>query len=148
MCSSDLPKKYPRSTSVKAWGCPRHPLLHQQNYPVIFQDIIFLFFTWYVLFLERHFIMLSILFCLIAGNKCLDPIILCLERNKLRFHCLEHSSFHSYYSMSVQFLLLLRLAVVFHSYFVQSLLVWFTYIRLALWSLMIIIYESCFKKVD
>jgi hypothetical protein len=24
------PKKYPRSTSVKAWGCPEAPLLHQQ----------------------------------------------------------------------------------------------------------------------
>ena len=53
-------------------------------------------------------------------NKWLDPSILCLERNTLRFHSLEHSSFHSYCSVSVQFLLLLRLALVFHSYFVQS----------------------------
>jgi hypothetical protein len=30
------PKKYPRSKSVKAWVCPRHPLLHQQKYQVIF----------------------------------------------------------------------------------------------------------------
>ena len=37
------PKKYPRSTSIKAWGCPRHPLIHQQKYQVIFQDTIFLF---------------------------------------------------------------------------------------------------------
>jgi hypothetical protein len=24
-----LPKKYPRGTSVKAWGCPEAPLLHR-----------------------------------------------------------------------------------------------------------------------
>jgi hypothetical protein len=29
-----IPKIYSRSTSVKAWGCPRHPLLHQQKYQV------------------------------------------------------------------------------------------------------------------
>ena len=36
------PKKYPRSTSVKAWEFPRHSLLHQQKYQVIFQDTILL----------------------------------------------------------------------------------------------------------
>jgi hypothetical protein len=25
------PKKYPRGTSVKAWGCPETPFLHQQK---------------------------------------------------------------------------------------------------------------------
>jgi hypothetical protein len=25
------PKKYPRGTSVKAWGCPEAPLLHRQK---------------------------------------------------------------------------------------------------------------------
>ena len=54
-------------------------------------------------------------------NKWLDPSILCLERSTLRFHCLEHSSFHSYRSVSVQFLLLLRLALVFHSVFCSEL---------------------------
>ena len=29
-------------SSIKAWGCPRHPLLHQQYYQVTFQDTIFL----------------------------------------------------------------------------------------------------------
>jgi hypothetical protein len=36
------PKKYPRSTSVKAWGCPpRHPFFIGKN-QVTFQDTIFL----------------------------------------------------------------------------------------------------------
>ena len=58
----------------------------------------------------------------------LDPIIFVLERDTLRFHCLEHSRFHSFCSVSVQFLLVPRLALVFHSNFVQSLLVCFSYI--------------------
>jgi hypothetical protein len=78
-------------------------------------------------------------------NKWLDPSIFVLERDTLRFHCLEYSSLHSYFSMSVHFLLVLCLALVFHSYFVHSLLVWFNCLWLALWSLLIIIYESCFK---
>jgi hypothetical protein len=36
------PQEISKNTSVKAWGCPRHPLLHQQKYQVIFQDTIFL----------------------------------------------------------------------------------------------------------
>jgi hypothetical protein len=36
------PKKYPRSTSIKAWGCPpRHPFFIGKN-QVNFQDTIFL----------------------------------------------------------------------------------------------------------
>src|SRR3954454_13664696 len=36
------PRIYSRSTSVKAWGCPRHPLFHQQKYQVLFQYTIFI----------------------------------------------------------------------------------------------------------
>jgi hypothetical protein len=71
-----------------------------------------------------------------------------LERDTLRFHYSEHTSSHSYCPASVHFLLVLCLALVFHSYFVQSLLVSFTCLWLALWSLLIIIFESCFKKID
>ena len=121
------PKEHPISTSVKAWGCPRHPLLHQQKYQVFFQDTIFLF-----LHTIRVILGVSFLFCFqfffSYYSIWLDPIIFVLERDTLRFHCLEHSSFHSCYSASVHFLLVLRLALVFHSYFVQSLLVCFSYI--------------------
>ena len=142
------PKKYPRSTSVKAWGCPRHPLLHQQKYQVIFQDTIFLLLHILCVILGASVIFLSVLFCFLCCSIWLDPSIFVLERDTLRFHCLEHSSFHSYHFVSVHFLLVLRLALVFHSYCVQSLMFCFSYIWLALWSLMIIIYESCFKQVD
>jgi hypothetical protein len=56
----------------------------------------------------------------------LDSSIFVLERDTLRFHCSEHSSLHFYCSVSVHFLLVLCLALVFHSYFVQNLLVLFS----------------------
>jgi hypothetical protein len=139
------PTKYPRSTSVKAWGCPSHPLLHQQKYQVIFQDTIFLLLHMLSVVLGASLFLFSVFFCFVCCNKWLDPSIFVLERDTLHFHCLEHSSLHSYYSVSVHFLLVLLLALVFHSYFVQSLLVWFTCLWLALCSLLIIIYEICFK---
>jgi hypothetical protein len=64
-------KKYPRSISVKAWGFPMAPLLHQQKYQVIFQDTIFLLlhmlcvFSWSVFIFAFSFIF--ILFAAING---------------------------------------------------------------------------------
>ena len=61
------PKKYPRSTSVKVWAGPRHPLLHQQNYQVIFLDTIFLFLHMICVILGASiFFLLSVLFCFLA----------------------------------------------------------------------------------
>src|SRR3954447_3846220 len=36
------PNKYPRGSSVKAWGFPRHPLFINKKHQVIFQCAIFL----------------------------------------------------------------------------------------------------------
>jgi hypothetical protein len=82
-------------------------------------------------------------FCLVfvCCSILLDPSMFVLERDTLLFHCLEHSSSHSYCPASVHFSLALRLALVFHSYFVQSLLVFLSYIWLALWSLLINLWE-------
>jgi hypothetical protein len=97
------PKKYPRSTSVKAWGCPMAPLLHQQKYKVIFQDTIFLLLHMLCVVLGAYLFLLSVFFCFVCCNKWLDHTIFVFERDTLRFHCLEHSSFHSYCSASVLF---------------------------------------------
>jgi hypothetical protein len=43
------------------------------------------------------------LFCFICCNKWLYHIIFVLGRDTLHFHCLEHSSFHSYYFASILF---------------------------------------------
>jgi hypothetical protein len=47
------PNKYPRSTSVKAWGCPEALLLHRQNIRSSFKTLYFYCFIYYVFFLER-----------------------------------------------------------------------------------------------
>ena len=80
------PKKYPRSTSVKAWGCPRHPLLHQQYYRVIFQDTIFLLLDMICVILGAsfYFAFSFVLFFLLV-IAMIDPIILVWERATLRF---------------------------------------------------------------
>ena len=110
-----------------------------------FQNSIFLFLHMICVVLGASFYFAFSFILFSCSNKWLVPSILCLERNTLRFHCLEHSSFHSFCSVSVQFLLVLRLALVFHSNFVQSLLVCFSYVLLALWSFMNICYEIFFK---
>jgi hypothetical protein len=78
--------------------------------------------------LGASLLLFLVLFYFVCCNKWLEHSIFVLERDTLCFHCLEHSSFHSYCPASVHFLLVLRLALVFHSYFVQSLLVLFSYI--------------------
>jgi hypothetical protein len=104
--------KAPPSSSTKILG-------HLSRY-YIFIASYTMYCSWSV------FILFSVFFCFVCCNKWLDPSIFVLERDTLHFYCLEHSSLHSYCSVSVHFLLVLRLALVFHSYFVQSLLVWFT----------------------
>ena len=97
--SLGIPNGTPRNiqevSSVKSWGCPRHSLLHQQNYQVIFQDTIFLFLHMICVILGASIIFLSVLFCLPASNKWLDPSILVWRETRSIFS-LEYSSFHSY----------------------------------------------------
>ena len=72
------------------------------------------------------FVFIFSLLCFVYCNKQLDLSILMWERDTLRFNCIEHSSFHSYCSTSVLFLRVLRLALVFHPYYVLNFLVLFS----------------------
>ena len=81
------PKTYSRSTSVKAWGFPRHPLLHQQKYQVIFQDTIFLLLHVICVILGASVFFAFSLFSFLCCSLWLDPSIFVLERDTLRFHC-------------------------------------------------------------
>jgi hypothetical protein len=54
------PKKYPRITSVKAWGCPKAPLLHRQKSGHLSRHYIFIalysmHFSWSVSCFCFHF---------------------------------------------------------------------------------------------
>jgi hypothetical protein len=61
-------------------GMPKHPLLHQQKYPVIFQDTVFLLLHMLFLILGASLFLLSVFFCFVCFNKWLDPSIFLLEK--------------------------------------------------------------------
>jgi hypothetical protein len=60
-----ISKKYKR----QSLGCPRHPLLHQQKYQVIFQDTIFLLLHMLCVVLGASLFLFSVSFCFVLCNK-------------------------------------------------------------------------------
>jgi hypothetical protein len=73
------PKKYPRGTSVKAWGCLRGTPFHRQKSGHLSRHYIFIalytmHFSWSVFTLAFSFV--SFFFC----NKWLDPNKFILEK--------------------------------------------------------------------
>jgi hypothetical protein len=119
------PKKYPRSISVKAWGCSRGTSFFIGKNQVTFQDTIFLLLHALCVFLGAQLFLLSVFFCFVCCNKWLYHIMFLLEEVNSLFICQEHSSFHSYRSMSVLFFLLLHLAFVFRLDFCLDLVLSF-----------------------
>ena len=67
-------KNYPRSTSVKAWGCPRIPS-SSTNYQVLFQCAIFLLLHMICVTLGASLFLFLVFFCFVCCNKWLDHII-------------------------------------------------------------------------
>src|SRR4051794_11233096 len=84
------PKKYPRGSSVKAWGCPRHPLFINKKHQVIFQCAIFLLLHALCVILGASLFLLCVYFFLF--NK-LDPSCFVLERDTLLNSFIEHLVF-------------------------------------------------------
>src|SRR3954447_529694 len=86
------PKKYPRVSSVKPWGCPRHPLFINKKHQVIFQYAIFLLLHAVCVILGAS---LFSIVCLLFSIK-LDPIILSYgERHAPPHHILLWSETRS-----------------------------------------------------
>src|SRR3954453_23823291 len=75
------PKKYPRGSSAKPWGCPRLPRFINKKHQVIFQCAIFLLLHVICVILGAS---LFSVVCLMFSIK-LNPIIFTLERDTL--HC-------------------------------------------------------------
>jgi hypothetical protein len=73
--------------------------LHQQNVRSSFKTLYFYCFIYYGTSLFVFLFFFSFVFC----SLWLDPNIFVLEIDILHFHCIEHSSFHSYCSSSVLF---------------------------------------------
>jgi hypothetical protein len=97
------PRNIQEVQASKLGDAPRHPLLHQQKYQVVFQDTIFLLLHMLCVVLGASLFFLSVFFCFVCYNKWIYQSMFVLERETLRFHCLEHSSFHSYRSATVLF---------------------------------------------
>jgi hypothetical protein len=79
------PKKYPRGTSIKAWGCPRGTPSSSAKIKSPFKTLYFYCFMHYAFFLERQLFLLSVFFCFAFCNKRLDHIMFVLERAMLHF---------------------------------------------------------------
>jgi hypothetical protein len=86
----------------KLGDASRHPFFIGKN-QVIFQDTIFLLLRILFVFLGASLLSLSVFFYFVCCNKWLDPNKFLLEKTHSIFHCQEHSSFHSYRSMSILF---------------------------------------------
>jgi hypothetical protein len=63
------PKKYPRGTSVKSWGCPRGTPFSSAKIRSPFKTLYFYCFMHYALFLERQLLLFSVLFYFVCCNK-------------------------------------------------------------------------------
>ena len=115
------------------------------NYQVLFQCAIFLLLYMICVILGASLFLFLVLFCFVCCNKWLDPIIHVLEEthsvliawNTLVFTLIVPRVFQFFqYCVQLLFPLLFML---------RACLVFFTFICLALCTLLKIIYESCFK---
>src|SRR3954452_18041423 len=73
-------KKYPRGSSVKAWGCPRHPLFINKKHQVIFQCTIFLLLHALCVILGASLFLLCVYFvCLFVQYSWIPSCLLWSE---------------------------------------------------------------------
>jgi hypothetical protein len=138
------PKKYPRSTSIKAWGCPRGTPSSLAKIRSPFKTLYFYCFMHYAFFLERQLFLFSVLFCFVCCNNWLDHIMFLLEEMNSLFICQEYSIFHSYRFNECSLFLLLVFA--FALICVQILLYLFIKVYFCLWSLLVFIKKGVLKK--
>jgi hypothetical protein len=96
------PRNIQEVQASKLGDAPRHPFFIDK-YQVIFQDTIFLLLHVLCVFLGASLFLISVFFCFVCCNKWLDPNMFLLEKTHSISHCQEHSSFHSFRSMSVLF---------------------------------------------
>jgi hypothetical protein len=63
------PKKYPRGTSIKAWGCPQGTPFFIGKNQVTYQDTIFLLLHILCIFLGALVVFAFSFFCFVCCNK-------------------------------------------------------------------------------
>src|SRR4051795_9799376 len=80
------PKKYLRCSSVKAWGCPRHPLFINKKHQVIFQCAIFLLLHALCVILGASLFFAVCLFCLFVQKSRTPSYLFCSETRSAVLH--------------------------------------------------------------
>jgi hypothetical protein len=116
------PKKYPRSTSVKAWGCPRGTPSSSVKIRSPFNTQYFYCFMHYAFFLER--LVFSFQFCLVlfAAINGWTPTNI-FWRSCLAFHLPRTLRFSLLSFNECSLFLLLRLAFIFRLDFCSDLVI-------------------------
>jgi hypothetical protein len=96
----EISKKYKRQSLGMPHGTPSSSTKIQGHLSrhYIFIASYAMCFSW-----SDFIFLLSVFFCFVFYNKWLDPQHFSFGEDTLRFHCLEHSSFHFYRSTSVLF---------------------------------------------
>src|SRR3954449_13211217 len=84
----DIFKKYKRLSLGMPKASPFSSIKISGSF---FCALYFYCFIYYMLFLER--LSFSFQFCFVCCNNWLDPSSFVLERDTLRFHCIEHFGF-------------------------------------------------------
>jgi hypothetical protein len=141
------PKKYPRGTSIKAWGCPPRHLFFIGKNQVTFQHTIFLLLHALCIFLGVS-VVFSFQFCLVLFfcNKWLDPNKFLLEKLPCLSFAKNTPFFYSYRFNECSLFLELRLVFLFHLDFYSDLAI--SFYQGIFWPLVHVGFhqKSCFKK--
>jgi hypothetical protein len=107
------PNKYPRGSSVKAWGCPRGTPSSSAKIRSPFKTLYFYCFMHYAFFLKRLYFCFQFFFVLFAAINSWTPTNF-FWRRFTRFSFAKNTPFFTLIVQRVFFFLELRLAFIFH----------------------------------
>jgi hypothetical protein len=116
------PKKYPRGTSVKVWGCPRGTPSSSAKIRSPFNTLYFYCFMHYAFFLERLYFNFQFCFVLFAAINGWTPTNF-FWRSCLSFHLPRTLRFSLLSFNECSPFLELRLAFIFRLYFCSDLVI-------------------------
>ena len=106
------PNIFQEYSGIKAWGCPRHPLLHQQTIRSFLVQLYFNFVTCYALILKRLFV-----FCFFYYHSLnnMDPSIILCGRDTRSAFSYEYSYSSLIFVQYSFHVIVCFLALVFHA---------------------------------
>jgi hypothetical protein len=119
MSPQEISKRYKR----QSLGMPRGTPSSSAKIRPLFKTLYFYCLVCYAFFLEHLYFCFQFYFVLVAVINGWTPTNFFWRRHTLFFIYQEHSSFHSYRSMSVLFFLVLCLAFIFHLDFRSDLVI-------------------------